>query len=107
MRSKTPLLDWSEHPARRSDPITSQRAAAKVKPRLIGLRGLFVEGVKRCGGRATAYEAAAAIFDAPMKRESIRKRASECVEGGFVRIVEGAERICSISGNECRVYEVV
>lgn len=101
----TSLLDWSEKQARASDPATSHEAAALVRSRLAGLRAQFVEGVVKCGGTATANEAAAAIEENPMARESIRKRAKECLDRGAVRIV--GTRECKISGGNCRVYEAI
>lgn len=98
------LLEFSDWKARVSDPVTSQQSAEIVQFRLAGLRLRFVEGVKQLG-TATANEAAYAITDNPQLAESIRKRAGECVNAEQVKVV--GMRECRISGNRCRVYEVV
>lgn len=90
---------------RPSDPATSHVAADEVASKLAGLRREFVEGVRRCGGSATANEAAAAMSGDHSIRESIRKRAKECVDRGLVKIE--AARVCNVSGSLATVYEVV
>lgn len=105
MRRMTDLFDWADaNLARQSDPPTSAIAAAKVESKLSGLRLQFVAGVKRCGGSATAKEAAVAMSANPEVVESIRKRAKECVDMGFVSLLEA--RKCRVSGNACLVYIV-
>jgi hypothetical protein len=105
--SQETLLDWaaSQTLARASDPETSVAAADRVVPKLYGLRAKFVEGVCACGGQATAKEAANAVSDNPEVVDSVRKRARECVERGFVRVV--GQRACSISKQVASIYEVV
>ena len=100
----TELFDWadSQSIARQSDPDTSHIAAANVESKLSGLRAMFVEGVRRCGGSATAKEAANAMSRNPEVVESIRKRAKECVTMGVVTC--GESRKCKVSGNACLVY---
>lgn len=98
------LLEWSESICRKNDPATSLEAASKVVPKLAGLRLQLVEGVTRCGGTATANEAAAAVADDYSLRESIRKRAKECVTDGCLIVL--GNRVCRISGNVCSVYSV-
>ena len=105
MRRMTELFDWAEsNLARQSDPQTSAIAAEKIESKLSGLRLQFVAGVRRCGGSATAKEAAVAMSANPEVVESIRKRAKECVEAGAVSI--GQVRKCKVSGNACLVYVV-
>lgn len=101
------LLDWAESQAlaRASDPQTSVAAAEGIVPKLAGLRAKFVEGVRLCGGQATAKEAANAVSDNPEVVDSVRKRARECVERGFVRVV--GQKVCDISRQSASVYEVV
>lgn len=101
----TELFDWAEKVARDSDPITSHVAAANVESSLSGLRAKFAEGVARCGGSATAKEAANAMSRNPEVVESIRKRAKECVELGYVRC-DGTRR-CNVSGHSCMVYHTL
>jgi hypothetical protein len=101
----TELFDWAEKIARDSDPITSHVAAANTESSLSGLRAKFAEGVARCGGSATAKEAANAMSRNPELAESIRKRAKECVERGYVTC-EGVRR-CQVSGHSCSVYHSI
>ena len=97
------LFDWYDaNIARQSDPQTSAIAAANVESKLSGLRLQFVAGVRRCGGSATAKESAVAMSANPEVVESIRKRAKECVDMGFVSLLE--PRKCKVSGNACLVY---
>jgi hypothetical protein len=92
--------------ARESDADTSHVAATKVRPKLVGLRQTFVE-VLGTLGQATANEVAAAAVGGGLvfNAESIRKRAQELVDLGFVRVV--GSRVCSVTGNAASVYEVV
>jgi hypothetical protein len=96
------LLDWSESICRKQDPVTSFVAAEKTAPKLAGLRLQLVEGVTRLGGAATSQEAAAAMTDNHSLRESIRKRAKECVANGSLKIV--GKRVCEVTGNQSQVY---
>ena len=91
--------------ARESDPETSHAAATKVRPKLVGLRQTFVEVLKSLG-QATANEVAAAAVGAGLvvNAESIRKRAQELVDLGWVRVV--GSRTCAVTGNSASVYEV-
>jgi hypothetical protein len=92
--------------ARESDADTSHLASKKVRPKLVGLRQTFVE-VLGTLGQATANEVAAAAVGGGLvvNAESIRKRAQELVDLGFVRVV--GSRVCSVTGNAASVYEVV
>lgn len=92
--------------SRSSDPPTSTDGASETSRKLFSLRLMFCTGVMKCGGSATANEAAAAMTEDHSLRESIRKRARECVEAGGVK-VEEETRACSVSGKRCRVYSVV
>jgi hypothetical protein len=99
------LFDWANSLSRQSDPATSHVAAANIEASLSGLRSKFVEGVRRCGGNATAKEAAVAMTRNPELVESIRKRAKECVDRGAVKC--DGQRVCRVSGNTCTVYRVI
>jgi delta-aminolevulinic acid dehydratase/porphobilinogen synthase len=99
------LIDWQESKARKSDPATSRLAASSVSRKAETLRGLFVAGVKRMGGTATAKEASRAMSENQVVSESIRKRAKECVKMKQVAVV--GIRECSVSGHKCQVYRVV
>jgi len=97
---------------RRTDPETSQQAAAQVSSGLGAKQAEFVAAL-RALRQATAAEVAA--FAVPLeigqttaglcKRETIRKRASELVKLGWIRVV--GVRKCDITGNAASVYEVV
>jgi hypothetical protein len=98
------LIDWAETNARASDPQTSKDGAAKVSLKGDGLRALFVMGIKRLGGKATAKEISEAMSNNNVKAESIRKRAKECCDLGMVEVV--GTRKCKVSGENCQVYSV-
>lgn len=89
---------------RLSDPVTSWDSAKKTSESLKGRRRQFVDGLIACGGSATANEAASAITDNYSLRESIRKRAAECLDRGYVHLA--GTRECKVTGNNCQVYEV-
>lgn len=111
--------------ARRTDPSTSQTAAARVAPELSELEALFVQTLARFEIPATAQEVAdKAIAIEPgvnvraalAKRESIRKRAGELTRSKFDksgRLIRSAairgvgERPCLVTGNKATVYEVI
>lgn len=99
------LMEWAESKARASDPETSKESAVTVGSRAEGLRLLFVSGIKKLGGMATAKEASKAMSENPVKAESIRKRAKECVKLEMVEVA--GVRECSVSGHKCQVYSVV
>lgn len=86
--------------ARTSDPITSQLAAVNVAPKLSGRRAEFVACLKAIGRPATAQEIAA---QADVRiRESVRKRAKECVNLGYVAEI-GTKR-CDVTGTMAMTY---
>jgi hypothetical protein len=97
---------------RRTDPETSQQAAAQVASGLGAKQAEFVAAL-RALRQATAAEVAA--YAVPLevgqttaglcRRETIRKRASELVKLGWIRAV-GSKK-CDITGNAASVYEVV
>jgi len=88
--------------ARHDDKQTSHVAAAKVEPKLTAMQICFVRSLKRCGGPATAQEIA--TFAPPLARESVRKRAAECVRKGLVK--EVGERRCGVTGSVATIYWV-
>jgi hypothetical protein len=88
--------------ARPSDPITSHVAAASVQPKLSGRRAEFVDCLRRIGRPATAQEIAA-LADVRI-RESVRKRAKECVNLGYV--VEVGTKRCDVTGENVTAYWV-
>ncbi len=88
--------------ARISDPITSHVAAESVLPKLSGRRAEFVDCLRQIGQPATAQEIAALADD--RVRESVRKRAKECVRLGYV--VEVGTKRCDVTGQTASVYWV-
>jgi hypothetical protein len=94
-----PLFDF----ARASDPITSKQSAIDTKLVVTGLRAIFVDRV-RSFGPCTANEAVEGIENAHYA-ESVRKRASECLRLGRVRVA--GTRACRVTGKSAQIYEVV
>ena len=88
--------------ARSSDPITSHVAAENVLPKLSGRRSEFVRCLREIGHPATAQEIAA-MADVRI-RESVRKRAKECVNLGYV--VEVGTKRCDVTGTMAMTYWV-
>lgn len=81
--------------ARVSDKATSQLAAAEVRPKLAGLRAEFVQRLRAIGRPATAQEIAKG-------KESLRKRAKECV---VMRLVcDVGTKTCDVTGQRATVY---
>ena len=91
--------------SRACDPETSREAAKNIEAKLVGLRADFVCGLRKLGGNGTANEVAVVMSDDFNVRQSIRKRASECVATGVVKVT--GQRVCTISGKTCQVYEVI
>ena len=101
--------------ARRTDPVTSHKAAAEMAPKLRGLKKLFYETLKKWGNiPRTANEVAARVYqyhsgetfeNVGAKRESLRKRAGELVKAGLIR--ECGDRPCRVNGKQATTYEVI
>lgn len=98
------LFEFAESQARSTDPETSHLGSLSIESSLVGLRRKFVETCRRIKG-GTAQEIAAEACDCPREAESVRKRAKECLDRGFVRIREA--RKCRVTGSLASVYEVV
>lgn len=88
---------------RKSDPQPSRIAAVEIEPQLSGRRAEFVRCLKSIGRPSTANEIAAMAES--RIRESVRKRAAECVRLWFVKEVD--ERACEVTGKLATVYWVV
>jgi hypothetical protein len=99
------LFDFAETQARTNDPETSHLGAMSIESKLSGLRRKFAETCRRIGG-GTAQEIAAEACDCPREAESVRKRAKECVDLGFVRI-SGSARRCRVTNSLAMVYEAI
>lgn len=89
--------------ARKSDPQPSLIAAVEIEPQLSGRRAEFVRCLRAIGRPSTAQEIAA-MADSRI-RESVRKRAMECVRLGFVK--EVGIRTCNVTGKLATSYWVV
>lgn len=85
---------------RTDDPQTSREAAVQVAPKLPAMCGEFVRCLRLIGEPSTAQEismkAEASI------RETVRKRAAECVERRLVTVL-GTKK-CSVTGNRATIY---
>ena len=88
--------------ARASDPATSKIAAAEIETRASSLRAEFVRSLRARGLPSTAQEVAAGSDVAI--RDSVRKRAAECVSAGAV-VVIGSKR-CEVTGKLATTYWV-
>jgi len=91
---------------RRDDPPTSKQAAEEIKPALSGLRELFYETLKRADKPLTANEVAIRANETSVfiNRETIRKRAKELVEQGWIE--PSGATVCSVTGKTASTYEV-
>ena len=85
---------------RTSDPETSKESAVKVSAKVTRLRAEFVRCLCAIGHPATAQEVAAMV--AVANRESVRKRAAECVKAGLLK--EFGTKKCSVTGQRATVY---
>jgi len=96
--------------ARATDPRPSHVAAEQVRCGLSQTQALFVGTLRAASHPMTSAEIAVAAFPdlsephVMCKRETLRKRASELVKRGWIRIV--GERSCSVTGNAASLYEV-
>ena len=90
----------SSNLARAVDPPTSVDAAMRVVPKLSGMRAEFVRCLRELGRPATAQEVSRRAD--PDIRESVRKRAKECVRLGFVK--EFGTKCCEVTGQRAICY---
>lgn len=95
------LFDWA---ARATDPVESQDSARYIKPNLPKLRRMFVDSCRALNGGTAQEIAWHATTDATL-RESVRKRATECVRDGLV--YRSVQRQCKVTGQVARVFQVV
>lgn len=97
---------------RPSDPEPSHVAAEQIASGLSDKQATFVEHA-RLLRQATAAEVAASAVPLEIgqttaglcKRETIRKRASELVKAGWIRVV--GQRKCYVTGKLASIYEVI
>lgn len=83
-----------------SDPETSRESAVKVSAKVTRLRAEFVRCLRLLGEPSTAQEIAI-VCNAAI-RDSVRKRAFECVKAGLVK--EFGTKKCSVTGQRATVY---
>jgi hypothetical protein len=84
------LFDDGPQLARQSDPVTSQAAAEEVRPKLHGLREVFLIALADLGGIRTAREVGERAKEMGLhgEVESVRKRASELERLKFIELAE-------------------
>jgi len=85
---------------RHDDPETSKQAAANVAQKVPAMCSEFVRCLRLIGHPATAQEIS--MRSEASTRETVRKRAAECVERGLVTVM-GTKK-CSVTGNRATVY---
>ena len=84
------LFDDQPQLSRQSDPVTSQAAAEEVRPKLHGLREVFLIALADLGGIRTAREVGERAREMGLhgEVESVRKRASELERLKFIELAE-------------------
>jgi len=84
------LFDDGPQLARQSDPVTSQAAAEEVRPKLHGLREVFLIALADLGGIRTAREIGERAKEMGLhgEVESVRKRAAELERLKFIELAE-------------------
>jgi hypothetical protein len=92
------LFDDGPQLARQLDPVTSQAAAEEVRPKLHGLREVFLIALADLGGIRTAREVGERAKEMALhgEVESVRKRASELERLKFIELAE--LRRCPFTG---------
>ncbi len=84
------LFDDQPQLSRQSDPVTSQAAAEEVRPKLHGLREVFLIALADLGGIRTAREVGERAREMGLhgEVESVRKRAAELERLKFIELAE-------------------
>jgi hypothetical protein len=85
--------------ARRTDPESSQIAAAEIRPKLGTFQNLFVDRALAWFERTDTWPTANEVAQGD---ESIRKRAKECVRKGYLQL--GPLKRCSVTGKLAQTY---
>lgn len=101
------LFDDGPQLARQSDPVTSQAAAEEVRPKLHGLREVFLIALADLGGGpATAREIGERAKEMGLVREteSVRKRSAELERLNLVQVV-GVQR-CRFTNKLAEAYRL-
>ena len=101
------LFDDQPQLARQSDPVTSQAAAEEVRPKLHGLREVFLIALADLGGIRTAREVGERAREMGLhgEVESVRKRASELERLKFIELAE--LRRCPFTGKLAEGWKLI
>ena len=101
------LFDDQLQLARQSDPVTSQVAAEEVRPKLHGLREVFLIALADLGGIRTAREVGERAREMGLHSEveSVRKRAAELERLKFIELAE--LRRCPFTSKLAEGWKVV
>ena len=101
------LFDDEPQLARQSDPMTSRMAAEEVRPKLHGLREVFLIALTDLGGIRTAREVGERAREMGLHSEveSVRKRAAELERQKFIELAE--LRRCPFTGKLAEGWMVV
>jgi hypothetical protein len=101
------LFDDGPQLARQSDPVTSQAAAEEVRPKLHGLREVFLLALADLGGIRTAREVGERAREMGLhgEVESVRKRASELERLKFIELAE--LRRCPFTGKLAEGWKTI
>ena len=91
--------------SRTTDPSTSHLGAAHIAPKRMGLRAAFIQALEAIGP-STANEIAryAVQRGVAANAESVRKRASELIRDGLIKL--GPSRECSVTGQSAGTVEL-
>ncbi len=105
MNQLTLAFDVPARISRKSDPITSQKSAAKTEPQLTGLQSCCMVVLGRAITARTANEIAVECVRRYGKlAESYRKRLHELVEAG--KAIECGDRVCEVTGSTAMTFRV-
>jgi hypothetical protein len=101
------LFDVEPALARAGDPMTSQSAAAEIKPKIGQLQAAFLAALTAIGKPATANEvgAKAVAMGLAVNAESVRKRAAEVERVRMIKVV-GIQR-CGVTGKLAEAWITV
>ncbi len=89
------VIEYQTPISRRDDKETSKQAEREIAHKLNGLRKEFVLKLIELNCPSTANEVARGV-------ESVRKRAGECVEAGWLS--ECGKKVCNVTGKTATAY---
>ena len=101
------LFDDGPALARAGDPVTSQQAAAEIRPKVGQLQQAFLAALTAIGKPATAREIGEHAKEMGLAKEpeSVRKRAAELEEKRFIQVVE--VRRCEYTNKLAETWRLV